>query len=170
MGQPAHAHQRGNWHQGQAARQAVHPVDHVEGVDAAHDGENGERHGKNAQVDCAKAEQVAQVFDLYVSVFSHDEGGGNLGDQPDLDTQAFVIIDQADADQQGDGRNKSDLVGLDVNIWQQRHQQCQIDRQAANKGRGGLVLLAVARLVSETYFYGERIQARDKNKGSKQGH
>ncbi len=89
-------------------------------------------------MDSAKAKQVAQVFDLYVGILSHDKGGGNLGDQPDSDAQIPIVIDQAHADQYSNGRNKGNLVGLDVDSWQQCHQERHIDRQATDKRVGDL--------------------------------
>jgi hypothetical protein len=137
----------GQRQEGQGPGQAVDTVGHVDGVDQANDGRNGEGRRQPAQLDIV-AEEAAELGDLGAVDIDDQQGCYGLGREARHPVEVHPVVEDADADDQQHGQHQALGHGRPGHQRRAGHGGHD-DRQAADNRGWRRMMFALARRVIE---------------------
>ena len=139
----------------ETAAEAVHPVDEVDGVDDAHDGDHRQRVGDHIR-DAVDTEQPVEVLDDE-SVADEQDAQEDLHGEADLRRERDGIVDEADVEHQDGGQQRRQDVGALREAAGEKHrgQDAEADDDAAHHGDGRLLELARIGIVRDVLLLGK---------------
>ena len=144
----AYQHHHANTsHQRHATRQAVHAIEHIEGIDERYSGQNRERPSQHAQVHFAKTEQIAQTRDLVDTTGDQYDGSCQVPHQAHASRQIEAVVHHPETHQHEARYQQHDGMVIQALGSKRRYCNTRENGNAADDRDFAAVLLVAARTV-----------------------